>query len=156
MERVAGWFKPLTVFSDWKDDLYTASDSESDEGLSSAPMDVDNAGDDESEDDRPPHLIPHRVLAGIKFRDRPSGGYYSVREDTLLRPLNEAEEVYGGSALLQDHLLVQRSFATDIPVNRICVGEMGGHEFTEEIVKRRTGVTVLDVVTTIYAECVLC
>lgn len=151
MERVADWFKPLTVFSDWKEDLYTASDSETEDAATGANMDVDNKSNDEK-DDRPPHLIPHRVLASIEFRDRPWGGYYGVREDAQLRPLTEADEAYSGSALLHDHLLVQRSFATDIPVDGICVGEMGGHEFRRENVKRHTGVTVLDVVTTIHAE----
>ncbi|KAL1940840.1 hypothetical protein VTO73DRAFT_7881 [Trametes versicolor] len=148
MERVASWFKPLTVFSDWKEDLYTASDSETEEAATGAHMDVDNKEGDDEKDDRPPHLIPHRVLTGIEFRDRPWGGYYGVREDAQLR----AEEAYGGSALLHDHLLVQRSFATDIPVDGICVGEMGGHEFRRENVTRRTGVTVLDVMTTIHAD----
>ncbi|EIW59763.1 uncharacterized protein TRAVEDRAFT_28782, partial [Trametes versicolor FP-101664 SS1] len=104
MEDVAGWLKPLAVFSDWKDDLYTASDSDSEDDTPSTHMVIDNEGrraDGESEDN-PPHLSPHRVLSSIKFRDRPWGGYYSVREDAQLRPLTKAEESYGGSALLQD------------------------------------------------------
>ncbi|KAI0358201.1 hypothetical protein OH77DRAFT_1397649 [Trametes cingulata] len=107
-------------------------------------------GDDSSCLER---LTMHRALSHLMFSPcssgPTSGPYEGVGEEALLRPAAHEEGTYDGSIVLMDHPLIQRSFATDVPVGQLCLTRLVG-PFGEDGVGRPSGISVLDVVELIH------
>ncbi|KAI0766147.1 hypothetical protein BD413DRAFT_571768 [Trametes elegans] len=139
--RSANWYG---VYTKWTDGVYSTS-------LNLTELSENSEGPDASV----PHLRMHRVLSRVSFRPEPSEGYYGVSEDAQLCPRTDSERALKESGLLRDHPLLERSFATSVPVNRRRLDQVAGRELRCDLAKRSTGVTVLDFANTVHCEYVL-
>ncbi|KAI0367597.1 hypothetical protein BV20DRAFT_551109 [Pilatotrama ljubarskyi] len=137
--RAQNYIRPLTVFSDWKED-------------DSSDVDSFMSVDSENEEEKNPPVNMHRVLLRTAFRTSSSGGY-GMCDDAQLRPLTDTERAYKGRVLLSDHPLIERSFATDVPTSIVILGEIARYEFHDAgILQRDTGITVSDVMQIIWQQ----
>ncbi|KAI0358199.1 hypothetical protein OH77DRAFT_1251175 [Trametes cingulata] len=102
---------------------------------------------------RPEQLAVHHALSHITFSRHRSSPYTRAGQDALLRSAAHEESAYDGSVVLADHPLIQRSFATDVPVSGLSLLRLAGDDPVEATgIGRPSGIAVLDVVGPIHPE----
>ncbi len=96
----------------------------------------------------------HAVLPQLSFLSRyvPRGPLAALRQ-AYVRDAG-VKDIPSNPAMLEDHPLLLRSFATEIPTDMIELGLGDGQIRSRVPSCNPSGVTVLDVVLSIYAECV--
>ncbi|KAI0741796.1 hypothetical protein C8Q80DRAFT_157891 [Daedaleopsis nitida] len=99
----------------------------------------------------------HRVLAQIIYPDNASLKASSALDETYAQSLSSPHRhaPWDDTIILADHPLLWRSFASEVPVDKMLLGLGDGMIHTRVPASNPCGVTVLDVVSAIHNKYVL-
>ena len=98
-----------------------------------------------------PELELHRVISHVAFAPKPMENDGLSTPAVLLETSLREDTRYVDTNVLVNHPLIVRSYATDVPIDKLSLAHIAGHHISPKI-GSKTGVTVYDILSAIHHE----